>query len=274
MARLGEVTMRPILAAVLSACLAASALPPGAAAAQTVDARYSVQTMGVDMGRATLQVDRATDGVTTRFRFENDALLGFVEASDLQMRSVVAPGRGKVLPKLFEGNYNKDDRVREVDLAYGAGGAIDGYQLIKRGRVRVDAVPQGLATGTLDPLAALLQIRAWLDQAPEGAELAIPVFDGRKRYDATLRYLGLTQVASAGGTAPAHTIALRYRLVASLDEDTGKFAPEPAARLREMQLAVSADGRYVPLRLDGSLDGLPITAVIEGDCAGPSGCAN
>ena len=53
--------------------------------------------------------------------------------------------------------------------------------------------------------------------------------------------------------------------MASLDEDTGKFAPEPAARLREMQLAVSADGRYVPLRLDRSLDGLPITAVIEGD---------
>ena len=45
------------------------------------------------------------------------------------------------------------------------------------------------------------------------------------------------------------------------------------ARLREMQLAVSADGRYVPLRLEGSLDGLPITAVLAGDCAGPSGCA-
>ena len=128
--------MRPILAAVLSACLAASALPSRRGGGADGRRPHSVQTMGVDMGRATLQVDRATDGVTTRFRFENDALLGFVEASDLQMRSVVAPGRGKVLPKLFEGNYNKDDRVREVDLAYGAGGAIDGYQLIKRGRVR------------------------------------------------------------------------------------------------------------------------------------------
>lgn len=266
--------MRPILATVLAACLAAFAAPQGRAAAQTVDARYSVQTMGVDLGRAALQVDRAADGVTTRFRFQNDAMLGFVEASDLQMRSLVAPQRGKVLPKRFEGSYSKDDRLRQVDVGYGAGGAIDGFQLVKRGRVRVDEVPQGLAKGTLDPLAALLEARAWLDQAPEGAELAIPVFDGRKRYEATLRYLGLTQVAGADVTAPAHSIALRYKLVASLNEDTGKLEPEPAPRLREMQLAVSADGRYVPLRLEGSLDGLPITAVLAGDCAGPSGCAD
>lgn len=266
--------MRSILATVPALCLAAFALGPSSVAAQTVDARYSVQTMGVDLGRAALQVTRATDGVTTQFRFENDALLGFVEASDLQMRSVVAPERGKVLPKRFEGTYSKDDRVREIDLGYGAEGAIDGFQLLKRGRVRVDAVPQGLTKGTLDPLAALLQVRTWLNQAPEGAELAIPVFDGRKRYDATLRYLGLTQVAGAGASAPAHAIALRYQLIASLNEDTGKFEPEPASRLREMKLAVSADGRYVPLRLEGSLDGLPITAVIEGDCAGPSGCPN
>ena len=163
--------------------------------------------------------------------------------------------------------------MREVGLDYGASGGIDGFELVKRGRIRVAEVPSGLAAGTIDPLAALLQARAWLDQAPEGAELAIPLFDGRKRYDATLRYLGLTQVAGADATAPAHKIALRYQLVASLNEDTGKLEPEPAGRLREMELAVSADGRYVPLRLEGSLDGLPITAVLSGDCAGPSGCA-
>ena len=177
-----------------------------------------------------------------------------------------------MLPRHFEGTYTKDDRVREVGVAYGAGGAIDGFTLVKRGRVRVAEVPKGLASDTLDPLAALLRVRAWLDQAPEGAELALPVFDGRKRYDATLRYLGLTQVAGTGSSAPAHRIALRYVAVSALNEDTGKLEPEQGARMREMQLAVSADGRYVPLRLEGSLDGLPITAVLAGDCAGPSGC--
>ena len=91
-----------------------------------------------------------------------------------------------------------------------------------------DRARQGLPPGTLDPLAALLRVRAWLDQAPEGAELALSVFDGRKRYDATLRYLGLTQVADDGGSAPAHRVAMRYQLVSALNEDTGKLEPEQA----------------------------------------------
>ena len=72
-------------------------------------------------------------------------------------------------------------------------------------------MPQGLATGSLDPLAAFLRARAWLDQSPEGSELAMSVFDGRKRYEANLRYLGLTQLqggwradASASGGGPLH----------------------------------------------------------------------
>ena len=37
-------------------------------------------------------------------------------------------------------------------------------------------------------------------------------------------------------------------------------------------MTVSADGRYVPLTVDGNLDGMPITAVLSEDCAGPGGC--
>ena len=48
---------------------------------------------------------------------------------------------------------------------------------------------------------------------------------------------------------------------------------EMLSTTRELDVAVSADGRYVPLRLDGSLDGFPISAVLAGDCAGPAGCA-
>jgi len=35
----------------------------------------------------------------------------------------------------------------------------------------VAEVPKGLASDTLDPLAALLRVRAWLDQAPEGYKI-------------------------------------------------------------------------------------------------------
>ena len=76
-------------------------------------------------------------------------------------------------------------------MAYGAEGAIDGFQLIKRGRCASTRCRRDWRAESVDPLAAFLRARAWLDQAPEGAELALSVFDGRKRYDAKLRYLGL-----------------------------------------------------------------------------------
>lgn len=261
--------MRSSLALVLWACLA---VPP-ALADPAVDARYTVQTMGVDLGRAGLSLVRGAEGVTTRFRFETDALLGFVEASDTRMTSETAAIRGAVSPRSFEGIYKKEDRTREVGMVYDQLGTIESFQLTKRGQVRIDAVPQDLTSGSIDPLAAFLRARAWLDQSPEGAELAMSVFDGRKRYEATLRYLGLTQLAGESGSAPAHRVAVRYRLVEALNEDTGALEPEQGGRTRDLELAISADGRYVPLRLEGSLDGLPVSAVLAADCAGPSGCA-
>ena len=156
-------------------------------------------------------------------------------------------------------------------MGYGGKGAIDSFKFTKRDEVRVSTVPAGLPPGTVDPLAAFLHARAWLDQAPEGAELALSVFDGRKRYDATLRYLGLVQLSDDSGSAPAHRVAVRYTMVQALNEDTGVLEPEHGRR-RELELAVSADGRYLPLRLEGSLDGLPISATLSADCTAPGGC--
>lgn len=263
--------MRSSLALLMAACLG---VPP-ALAGPAIDARYAVQTMGVDLGRAKLRLNRDGQEVATEFRFETDALLGFVEASDTRMESTTVAGRRDVVSPLhFKGTYQKEDRTREVGMAYGIDGALDRFQLVKRGEVRIAAVPKGLAADSVDPLAAFLRARAWLDQSPEGSELAMSVFDGRKRYDATLRYMGLTQLTVGTGSAPAHRVSIRYQLVEALNEDSGVLEPERKSRVRDLELAVSADGRYVPLRLDGSLDGLPVSAVLAADCAGPGGCPN
>ena len=162
------------------------------------------------------------------------------------MESETASARGEVNPRSFEGIYQKEDRTREVGMAYGAEGSdrqLPAHQA-RHGPRRRGA--QGAGGGIVDPLAAFLRARAWLDQSPEGAELVMSVFDGRKRYDASLRYLGLTQLAGAAGSAPAHRVAIRYTLVEALNEDSGVLEPERKGRVRDLELAVSADGRYVP----------------------------
>ena len=244
------------------------------AAGPTVDARYSVETMGVDVGRATLQVERAAESLAARFQFETQALLGLVEETDTRMETLASGMRDALSLKRFVGVYRKEDRTREIDIAYAADGAIDGFELKKRGTVRIKAVPAGLAKDALDPIGAFLRARAWLDQATVGAELAMPVFDGRKLYDAKLRYLGLTQYAAEHGTMPAHQVGIKYSLLESLNEDSGELEREQSARTRELQMTVSADGRYVPLQLEGNFDGMPLTATLTGDCAAPGGCAN
>jgi hypothetical protein len=98
----------------------------------------------------------------------------------------------------------------------------------------------------------------------------LSVFDGRRRYAATVRYLGR---ADGTGAAPVHRLMLRYAVAAQLDEDTGKLEAEAGARTRELALSLSADGRFLPLAADGSFDGLPLTAALAQDCAAPPGCA-
>lgn len=265
---------RSLLPLLVSCLLVATTLPGAVAANPAVDARYNVQSMGVDVGSAALQLEKGAEGLATRFQFGTAALLGLVEETDTRMETLAA-GAGNALGlKRFVGIYKKEDRTREIDIGYSADGAIDAFELKKRGSVRVATVPEGLAAGTVDPLAAFLRARAWLDQASVGSDLTLSVFDGRKHYDTNLRYLGLTQVAGEHGSAPAHRVAIHYELVEALNEDSGVLESERQVRPRELEMTVSADGRYVPLTVDGNLDGMPITAVLAGDCAGPGGCAD
>jgi hypothetical protein len=263
--------VRLTLAGILALCLPAASGGPADAMGPGFDARYAVQATGIEVGQAALSLEPMAEGLRTRFVFESGAILGLVEPSLTRMDGIARARSSEVRPRSFEGTYSREDRVRDIAIAYGADGGIASFALTKRGRVRVSRVPDGLAAGTVDPLTAILRARAWLGQAVEGATLTLPVFDGRKRYDAEIRYLGPAQITQGGDSKAAHRVSLRYNLVEELDEDTGKLLPEKE-RQREIEVVVSADGRYLPLRASGSFDGWPLTAELMEECAAPPGC--
>lgn len=264
--------LRASLTTAVAACLAASAERPTAAAAG-FDARYVVQATGLEVGQAALSLEPMAEGLRMRFSFESGAMLGLVEPSSTRMEGTANARATEVRPRGFEGAYRREDRARDIAMAYGADGEIARFSLTKRGRVRVSEIPRGLAVGTVDPLTAILRARAWLRQAAEGEGLSLAVFDGRKRYDARLRYLGPGRITQDGDSKAAHRLALRYRVVEELDEDTGRLEPERRDGEREIEIAVSADGRYLPLRASGSFDGWPLTAELVEECPAPPGCA-
>jgi hypothetical protein len=129
-----------------------------------------------------------------------------------------------------------------------------------------------MAAETLDPLTALLRARAWLDGAVEGATMPLQVFDGRKRYAVDLRYRGPVQTTIDGDSVAAHQVSARHRIMAELDEDEGGWLEAEEPTPRDLDMLVSADGRYLPLRLSGSFAGMPLTAVLAEDCPVPPGC--
>ena len=154
---------------------------------------------------------------------------------------------------------------------------IDSFQLIKRGTVRVDAVPKGLAAGhRVDPLAAFLRARAWLDQVAGRCRAGhVRCSTAASATTRRLRYLGLTQVAGA----PARRRRTGWRsattLVEALNEDSGVLEPE-----RKGRAARTRDGgqRRRPLRAAArrrlARRAADLGGTGSGDCAGPSAAPN
>lgn len=260
-------------AAALAVTLVTVAAPAGPARAMAAfEARYSVTATGFEIGRANLSLRQADRTLDLGFSFENGALFGLIEPSRMEMRSVIKAAGRVLMPERYEAQFRKEDRERSISLSYGQDGSIAAFRLVKRGRTRLDEVPGELAHGVADPLAALMQARSWLERAVEGDSTRLSVFDGRKRYEADLRYLGTVQTAQAGTNMAAHHVTVRYRTVAALDEDEGTWKTADSNRERELDALVSADGRYLPIRLAGSFDGLPLTAELDAECQVPPGC--
>jgi len=260
------------LAVLALVCLAALAGRVGPARALgDLDARYSVATTGIAIGEADLSLRSRAEELAVRFRFENGSLLGLVEPSLTELRSVLVYRGRQPTPRRYAGLFRKEDRDREVTVGYGDAGEVDAFRFAKRGRVRIEAVPAGLPPGTADPLATLVRVHVWLDRAMEGDVLELPVFDGRKLYQASLRYHGPVQMTQGGESLAAHLVRVRYRQVAQLDEDKGTLEPETDGE-RNLDAMMSADGRYLPLRVSGSFDGLPLTAELTADCRTEAGC--
>jgi hypothetical protein len=259
------------LAPALLVCLAAAAGSARATAAADLAARYDVATTGIAIGHADLSLVSRAPELTARFTFENGSLLGLVEPSLTRMSSLIRVQGRQATPQRYQGLFRKEDRDREITMTYAEGGGIGSFQLAKRGRVRVDAVPSGLPPEAIDPLAALVRLRAWLERAMAGDVTDLSVFDGRKVYETSVRYLGPVQMTQYGETLAAHHVAVRYRQVAQLDEDEGVLRQE-TDRERALDTLLSADGRYLPLRVSGSFDGLPLTAELDAACLTPPGC--
>ena len=215
--------------------------------------------------------------LTAQFRFENDALLGLrrgIRPADAAARSLAAAAT--VLPRHFEGDLHQGrPRARGRRRLWRRRQHRQLSARQARPRPREPPCRQGSARTRSTRWRLCCGCAPGSIRRPKGADSgAARSSTAASATTRRLRYLGLTQLADDGGSTPAHRVCLRLRGRVGAERGYRQArAGAGGTEAARCELAVSADGRYVPLRLDGSLDGLPISAVLAGDCAGPSGCA-
>ena len=121
-----------------------------------------------------------------------------------------------------------------------------------------------LRTNVLDPLSALAAIRHELRQGNRGG-FTIPVYDGTRRFDMSVRVL-----PKPAGDAALH-LALTLAPIAGFKGETSDDG-DPDTAPRPVALTISDDQRLMPLSMSVSLGYLPLVVELGRWCGAAAPC--
>lgn len=203
---------RRLLAAGLMVFLAGPALAQG-----RLDARYVLSVGGVELGRGsvTLRADDASYEISGSARLSG--VLRAVSSAKGVAASRGALGGGRMFAKVFAMNAEADGKAENARIAM-TGGAVRESDVEPPVRPAPDRVPvtDAVLRDVIDPMSgAFLYVPGTADLlSPAVCERAIPVYDGRQRYDVVLSFARKETVKVDGYSGPALVCAVRYRPVA------------------------------------------------------------
>ncbi|HEX3495755.1 MAG TPA: DUF3108 domain-containing protein [Methylocella sp.] len=207
---------------------------PGMASARADEfrARYTVSLIGFPIGEA---VAAGSLGPTS-YRIDLSAKLTGVAAMisnvKLALAATGALRRSGVAPFTYATTSANSQGSRTVRMSLDAGNvkAVEIFPPFedKEGRVPVTAANK---RNILDPATAALIMAVPEGQSlvgPAACNRTIPVYDGYVRFDVTLHYVGVRNVAVDGYSGPVSVCALRYMPVSGhkRDSKSTKFMAE------------------------------------------------
>jgi hypothetical protein len=194
-------------------------------------ARYTVSLIGFPIGEAAA----AGSIGPASYRIDLNAKLTGVAAMVANVKLALAASgalrRGGVAPSTYATTSASSQGIRTVRMSLDAGNvkAVEIFPPFedKDGRVPVTTANK---RNILDPATALIMA------VPEGQPLVgpaacnrtIPVYDGYVRFDVTLHYVGVREVAVDGYSGPVSVCAARYTPVSGhkRDSKSTKFMAE------------------------------------------------
>jgi len=194
-------------------------------------ARYTVSLIGFPIGEAAAAGSLGPAGYRIDLNVKLTGVAAMVANVKLALVATGALRRGGVAPSTYATTSANSQGSRTVRMSLDAGNvkAVEIFPPFedKEGRVPVTAANK---RNILDPATALIMA------VPEGQPLVgpaacnrtIPVYDGYVRFDVTLHYVGVRDVAVDGYSGPVSVCAARYSPVSGhkRDSKSTKFMAE------------------------------------------------
>jgi Protein of unknown function (DUF3108) len=211
----------------------ALAAGPGIASAHADEfrARYTVSLIGLPIGEAAAAGSLGPASYRINLHAKLTGVAAMVANVKLALVATGALRRGGVAPSTYATTSANSQGIRTVRMSLDAGN-VKAVEIVppfedKEGRVPVTAANK---RNILDPATALIMA------VPEGQPLVgpaacnrtIPVYDGYVRFDVTLHYVGVKDVAVDGYSGPVSVCAARYTPVSGhkRDSKSTKFMAE------------------------------------------------
>jgi hypothetical protein len=269
--RLGRAAPRLLVAVIAFALIGGRLL--AAQAAPPLDLRYGFYWGGFQIAELTLRHRVERDSYRSDLIIETVGLLETLVRYRADVHAVgERRGAESLAPMTYLSEYQTRRNSRRTMVTFNpeTGDVVD-LEMTKRGRPDQSKVPAALRRDVIDPLSAFFQIRAHAASARPGQELALAVFDGRRRYDVVARAMGQGRAWVAGRDRGVVRLNLTLTQLAGSDMDGLDPSGSTDQRI-EFELLLSDDQRLLPLRMR-TLDRM-ITARVEllEDCSGEAGC--
>jgi hypothetical protein len=196
----------------------------GAASApqNTIQLVWTVFLGGINLGTVGIKSSFTGDTYSAVSRLKTAGVVNSFYEAVIDASSVGTVAGNTILPQKYDSNYNGEKSDQKVSLAYAA----NGIELFSNPPYDVNRFPvsEEQKRGTVDPLSGIVYALAGISVTRQKlCGDTVRVFDGRRRYDVDLKYVGKEDVSSSGGYSGATIKCLmQYKQVAGFKPNLSK----------------------------------------------------
>ena len=237
------------------ALIAAALLPGGTARAQgTLDARYEASLAGIVIGKGAWVIEIADDSYSASASGGSSGILqsfaGGKGTGESQGRVI----GGQFVPATYTATTTSAKKNEEIRMTL-SGGNVKDFVIEPTPSVDADRIPvtEAQRRGVMDPMTgSLMRVPGAGDPvSAEACRSAMPIFDGRMRYDLKFEYKRMESVkAEKGYQGPAVVCAIYFAPISGYIPDRPAIKYLVEQRNMEVWLApISGTRVLVPFKL-------------------------